>query len=169
MKPTKIRNKKIYRAMNQTVSKQICATLSKDLRKKYSRRSVRIMVDDTAKVIRGEYKGIAGKVSKISTNNSSIAIEGNKKTKLKGDKIDVYIHSSNVVVTSLNTDDKWRIKILEKKPKSKIKSMKADVKKKDDVKSAAKKKDDVKSAAKKKDDVKSAAKKKDDVKKSVKK
>ena len=169
MKPTKMRNKQIYRAINQIVNKQICATLSKDLRKKYSRRSIRIMVDDTAKVIRGEYKGITGKISKVSTTNSSIAIEGNKKEKLKGDKIDVYIHSSNVILTSLNTDDKWRLKILEKKPKSKIKSMKADAKKKDDVKSAAKKKDDVKSAAKKKDDVKSAAKKKDDVKKSEKK
>jgi len=79
MKPTKMRNKRIYRAVNQVVNKQISAPLSKDLRKKYSRRSVRIMVDDTAKVIRGEYKGIAGKVSKISTNNNSIAIEGNKK------------------------------------------------------------------------------------------
>jgi hypothetical protein len=54
-----------------------------------------------------------------------------------------------VIVTSLNTDDKWRVKILEKKPKSKIKSMKADVKKKDGVKSAAKKKDDVKKSVKK--------------------
>jgi len=169
MKPTKMRNQRIYRATNQVVNKQISAPLSQDLRKKYSRRSVRIMVDDTAKVIRGEYKGITGKVSKISTSNSSIAIEGNKKEKLKGDKFDVYIHSSNVIVTSLNTDDKWRIKILEKKPKSKIKSMKADVKKKDDTKSAAKKKDDTKSTAKKKDDTKSAAKKKDDTKKSEKK
>ena len=169
MKPTKMRNQRIYRAFNQVVNKQISAPLSKDLRKKYSRRSVRIMVDDTAKVIRGEYKGITGKVSKISTSNSSIAIEGNKKEKLKGDKIDVYIHSSNVIVTSLKTDDKWRIKILEKKPKSKIKSMKTDVKKKDDVKSVAKKKDNVKSVAKKKDNVKSVAKKKDNVKKSVKK
>jgi len=169
MKPTKMRNMRIYRALNQVVNKQISAPLSKDLRKKYSRRSVRIMVDDTAKVIRGEYKGITGKVSKISTSNSSIAIEGNKKEKLKGDKIDVYIHSSNVIVTSLKTDDKWRIKILEKKPKSKIKSMKTDVKKKDDVKSVAKKKDNVKSVAKKKDNVKSVAKKKDNVKKSVKK
>ena len=159
MKPTKMRNQRIYRAVNQVVNKQISSPLSKDLRKKYSRRSVRIMVDDTAKVIRGEYKGIAGKISKISTNNSSIAIEGNKKEKLKGDKIDVYIHSSNVIVTSLNTDDRWRIKILEKKPKSKIKSMKDDVKKKDDVKSAAKKKDGVKSAAKKKDGVKKSEKK----------
>jgi len=149
MKPTKMRNKQIYRALNQVVNKQISAPLSKDLRKKYSRRSVRIMVDDTAKVIRGEYKGITGKVSKISTSNSSIAIEGNKKEKLKGDKIDVYIHSSNVIVTSLNTDDKWRIKILEKKPKSKIKAMKADVKKTEDVKPAAKKKADVKKSEKK--------------------
>jgi len=169
MKPTKMRNKQIYRAINQVVNKQISAPLSKDLRKKYSRRSARIMVDDTVNVIRGEYKGIKGKVSKVSTTNSSIAIEGNKKEKLKGDKIDVYIHSSNVIITSLNTDDKWRVKILEKKPKSKIKSMKAEIKKKDDVKSAAKKKDDVKSAAKKKDDVKSAAKKKDDVKSAAKK
>ena len=159
MKPTKMRNKQIYRALNQVVNKQISAPLSKDLRKKYSRRSARIMVDDTVNVIRGEYKGIKGKVSKISTNNSSIAIEGNKKEKLKGDKIDVYIHSSNVIITSLNTDDKWRIKILEKKPKSKIKSMKADAKKKDVVKPAAKKKDVVKPAAKKKDVVKKSEEK----------
>ena len=159
MKPTKMRNKQIYRALHQVTNKQISAPLSKDLRKKYSRRSVRIMVDDTAKVIRGEYKVITAKVSKISTNSNSIALEGNKKEKLKGEKIDVYIHSSNVIVTSLNTDDKWRIKILEKKPKSKIKSMKADVKKKDDVKPTAKKKDDVKPTAKKKDDVKKSEKK----------
>ena len=149
MKPTKIRNRQTYRAMNQIMNKQICAPISKDLRKKYSRRSVRIMVDDTVKVIRGEYKGLTGKVAKISTESNSVAIEGNKKEKLKGEKFDVYIHSTNMVITSLNTDDKWRIKILEKKPKSKIKSMKADVKKKDDTKSTTKKKDDTKKSEKK--------------------
>jgi len=162
MKPTKIRNQKIYRAMNQVVNKQICAPISKDLRKKYSRRSVRIMADDTVKVIRGEYKGLTGKVTKISTLSNGVAIEGNKKEKLKGEKIDVYIHSTNMIITSLNTSDKWRLKILEKKPKSKIKSMKEESKKKDEVKSVAKKKDEVKSVAKKKDEVKSVAKKKDD-------
>ena len=81
MKPTKMRNRQTYRALNQDINKQICAPLSKDLRKKYSRRSVRIMVEDAVKVIRGEYKGITGKVSKISTDNKSIAIEGNKKEK----------------------------------------------------------------------------------------
>ena len=147
--------------MNQTVSRQICATLSKDLRKKYPRRSARIMINDTVKVMRGEYKGLSGKVAKISTESNSIAIEGNKKEKLKGEKIDVYIHSTNMVITSLNTDDKWRLKILEKKLKSNIKAMKEDAKKKSEVKSADKKKSEVKSADKKKSEVKSADKKKD--------
>ena len=169
MKPTKIRNKKIYRAMNQTVSRQICATLSKDLRKKYPRRSARIMIDDTVKVMRGEYKGLTGKVAKISTESNSIAIEGNKKEKLKGEKVDVYIHSTNMVITSLNTDDKWRLKILEKKSKSKIKAMKEEAKKKSEVKSADKKKSEVKSADKKKSEVKSADKKKSEVKSADKK
>ena len=159
MKPTKIRNRQTYRAMNQIVNKQICAPISKDLRKKYSRRSVRIMADDTVKVIRGEYKGLTGKVTKISTLSSGVAIEGNKKEKLKGEKIDVYIHSTNMIITSLNTDDKWRLKILEKKPKSKIKSMKEEAKKKDDNKSTTKKKDDNKSTTKKKDDNKKSEKK----------
>ena len=142
MKPTKVR-------LMQLLNKQICAPISKDLRKKYSRRSARIMLDDTVKVIRGEYKGITGKISKISTERNSIAIEGNKKEKLKGDKVDVYIHTTNVIITALNTDDKWRLKILEKKPKSKIKSMKEEAKKKDESKPANKKKDESKSANKK--------------------
>jgi large subunit ribosomal protein L24 len=169
MKPTKNRNHQTYRAINQFVNKQICAPISKDLRKKYSRRSVRIMTDDTVKVVRGEYKGLTGKVTKISTETSGVAIEGNKKEKLKGEKIDVYIHSTNMIITSLNIDDKWRLKILEKKPKSKIKSMKEEAKKKSEVKSAAKKKSEVKSAAKKKSEVKSAAKKKSEVKSAAKK
>ena len=169
MKPTKVRNHQTYRALNQVISNQICAPISKDLRKKYSRRSVRIMVDDGVKVIRGEYKGIAGKVTKISTDSNSIAIEGIKKEKLKGDKIDVYIHTTNVIVTSLNTDDKWRVKILEKKPKSKIKSMKDNAKTKDEPKPASKTKDEPKPASKTKDKPKPTSKTKDDKKNSVKK
>ena len=70
---------------------------------------------------------------------------------MKGGKFDVLIHSSNLIITSLNTDDKWRLKILEKKSKSKIKAMKEEAKKKSEVKSVDKKKSEVKSVDKKKD------------------
>jgi len=159
MKLAKIKNQQTNRAMNQILNKQICAPISKDLRKKYSRRNIRIMTNDTVKVMRGEYKGLTGKVTKISTETSGVAIEGNKKEKLKGEKIDVYIHSTNMIITSLNTDDKWRLKILEKMPKSKIKSMKEESKKKSEVKSVTKKKSEVKLVSKKKDGSKKSEKK----------
>jgi len=115
MKPTKMRNKMIYQATSQTKSKQLGSALSKDLHKKYGKRSVRVIEGDSVTILRGEFKGVDGKVAKISKPKSSVAIEGVKKEKTKGDKFDVYIHTSNLVVTSLSTDDKWRIAKLESK------------------------------------------------------
>ncbi|MBS3922639.1 MAG: 50S ribosomal protein L24 [Nitrosarchaeum sp.] len=124
MKPTKMRNSLIYRATFHTRSKQLGSQLSDDLRKKYGKKSVRVIEGDSIKIVRGEFKGVDGKVSKVSTKKSSVAIEGVKKEKTKGDKFDVYIHTSNLVVTGLNTDDKWRISKLEgKKPTEKPKAV----------------------------------------------
>ena len=124
MKPTKMRNKMIYRATYQMRSKQLGSALSKNLRKKYGKRSVRVTEGDSITIVRGEYKGVDGKILKISTQKSSVTIEGIKKEKTKGEKFDVYIHTSNLIVTSLNTGDKWRIAKLEgkdprKQPKEK--------------------------------------------------
>ena len=115
MKPTKMRNKMIYRASYQTKSKQLGSALSKDLHKKYGKRSVRVIEGDSVTILRGEFKGVDGKVADVSTEKSSVAIEGVKKEKTKGDKFDVFIHTSNLVITSLNTDDKWRMAKLEGK------------------------------------------------------
>lgn len=105
----------IYRASYKTRSKQLGSALSKDLQKKYGKRSVRVVEGDSIKILRGEFKGVDGKVAEVSTGKSSVAIEGVKKEKTKGDKFDVFIHTSNLVVTSLNTEDKWRMAKLEGK------------------------------------------------------
>jgi len=129
-----MRNRQIYRAVNSVRNKQIGAALSKQLRQKYQRRSIRIVKGDTVKILRGEYKGIDGKVTKISLKKNSIAVEGVQREKLKGGKIDLYIHSSNTVITSLNTEDNWRTKKLERKAKPEAKS-KNNVKAKPEAKS----------------------------------
>ena len=115
VKPTKMRNRMIYQATFQIRSKQLGSSLSKDLQKKYGKKSTRAIVGDTITILRGEYKGVSGKITKISTEKTSVTIEGVKKEKTKGDKFDVYIHTSNLVVTALNTSDKWRIAKLEDK------------------------------------------------------
>ena len=126
MKPTKVRNYQIYRATYTTRSKQLGSHLSKDLQKKYGKRSIRITLGDTVKVIRGEYRGIDGKVSKIEVAGSNIAIEGIKKEKSRGEKFDIFIPASNVIVTGLNLDDHWRkTKLQGKKPKDTPKEVKS--------------------------------------------
>ena len=105
----------IFQATMQTRSKQLGANLSKDLQKKCGKKSARVVEGDSVTILRGEFKGVDGKVSKISTQKTSVAIEGVKKEKTKGDKFDVYIHTSNLVITSLNGDDKWRIAKLQGK------------------------------------------------------
>jgi len=115
VKPTKMRNRMIFQATLQTRSKQMGANLSKDLQKKYGKKSARVVEGDSVTILRGEFKGVDGKISKISTQKSSVAIDGVKKEKTKGDKFDVYIHTSNLVITSLNSEDKWRIAKLEGK------------------------------------------------------
>jgi len=120
MKPTKMRNKMIYQATFHTRSKQLGSALSKDLHKKYGKRSIRVNEGDSVKIVRGEFKGVDGKIGKVSPQKNSVTIEGIKKEKTKGEKFDVYIHTSNLLVTSLNTENKWRIAKLEGKDPKKM-------------------------------------------------
>ena len=115
VKPTKMRNRMLFQATLQTKSKQLGSALSKDLQKKYGKKSARVVEGDSVTILRGEFKGVDGKISNISTQKSSVAIDGVKKEKTKGDKFDVYIHTSNLVITSLNSNDKWRMAKLEGK------------------------------------------------------
>lgn len=113
MKPTIVRNRQIFNAANHFRSKQLGSTLSKELRGKYGRRSARVVEGDSVRVMRGEFKGIDGKVTRVSPEKNGVAIEGIKREKLKGGNVDIYIHSSNVMITGLNLDDKWRQSRLE--------------------------------------------------------
>ncbi len=140
MKPTKVRNYQIYRATMTTRSKQLGSPLSKDLQKRYGQRSIRVILGDTVKVMRGEYRGIDGKISKVSIADNSVAIEGVKKEKSKGEKFDVLIRSTNVVITNLNLDDHWRKTKLEgEKPKTTPKEAKPEPPKEDKPKKEVKK------------------------------
>jgi large subunit ribosomal protein L24 len=96
----------------------MCSHLSKELQQKFNKSSIRVTEGDTVKVMRGEFKGVTGKITRVSTAKNGISIEGIKKEKLKGGNLDVFIHTSNVLVTDVNTEDKWRQSKLEgKNPK----------------------------------------------------
>ena len=58
--------------------------------------------------MRGEYSGIEGKVEKVNTIRGTLSIEGVQREKVRGGNVKVQIHSSNVIVSGLNLDDKYR-------------------------------------------------------------
>ncbi len=151
MKPTKIRKRMMYTATAHLLSKQLGSHLSKDLKGKYHCKSMRVIEGDSVKVLRGEFKGIEGKVTRISTEKRGIAIEGIKREKLKGGNVDIYIHPSNVLITSLNLEDKWRQSRLEgQKPKAaKVAAPEKEVKPKEQKEASKEKPKEVKSVDKK--------------------
>ena len=113
------------------------------MQKKYGKKSTRAIEGDTITILRGEFKGVSGKITKISKEKTSVTVEGVKKEKTKGDKFDVYIHTSNLVVTALNTSDKWRITKLEGKDPKTQTSVKQETKE-TKVETKVEKKDDEK-------------------------
>jgi large subunit ribosomal protein L24 len=82
--------------------------LSKDLREKYKRKTVRPREGDSVRIVRGEFKGIEGKVTKVVPKDGTLNVEGVTKEKQKGGTSPVPIHSSNVVLTSLILSDTTR-------------------------------------------------------------
>lgn len=94
--------------------RRLRSPLSRALREKYGRRNVRVIAGDTIKVIRGEYSGIEGKVEKVNMKRGSLAIEGIQREKVRGGNVKVEINSTNVIVTDLDLDDKYRQALIQR-------------------------------------------------------
>ncbi len=120
--------------------KLLGANLSENLRKQHNKRSMRVIKGDTVRILRGEYVGVEGKVEKVNTERSTLSIAGVQREKIRGGKVKVQIHASNVQIISMNTDDEYRMKGTQK-AKDKIAKVKTG---KEMKKSAVKKKELVK-------------------------
>lgn len=86
------------------------AHLSKDLRTKYSMRSIRIRSGDKVRILRGQFKKQEGKVEEVNVTKSVIFISKIEHVKRDGTKARYPIQPSNVMIIELNTDDKRRFK-----------------------------------------------------------
>jgi large subunit ribosomal protein L24 len=113
-KPSKVR-KRFFESPIYVKSKRISSHLSDELRSKYKVRSLRVRKGDVVKIMRGEYKGIEGKVTGIDMKTGRITVEGVSREKIVGGTVPIKIHPSKVMIMSLNLDDKWRKDKLEAK------------------------------------------------------
>jgi large subunit ribosomal protein L24 len=91
----------------------LSAHLSAELKKKYGKRSVPVITGDKVKIVRGQYKGKEGKVEQVDHKKTLVYVANITVTKSDGSKRPVACDPSNVVITSLQLDDKKRIQKLE--------------------------------------------------------
>jgi large subunit ribosomal protein L24 len=109
--------KRLFQAPLNQRYRHFSAPLSAELKKSRGTHSLPVRAGDTVKVVRGDRKGIEGKVSKVDRKKYRISIEGVTREKVDGTAIPVLIHPSKVMIINLNLDDKWRRKILDRKQK----------------------------------------------------
>lgn len=89
--------------------------LSKELRKKYGKRSIGLRKGDKVKIITGNFKKHEGKIEMIDLKKTRVFVSSIEITKKDGTKKLLPLHPSNLMVTELNLDDKFRQEILERK------------------------------------------------------
>ena len=88
--------------------------LSKDLRKKYGKRSIGVRKGDRIKIMRGRFKKQEGKIERVDLRKIAVFVNGIEITKKDGTKKMLALHPSNLMVTELSLNDKLRQKMLER-------------------------------------------------------
>ena len=113
-KPRKQR-KWLFKAPLGSRQKMVASTLSQELRTKYKKRSVQVRKGDKVKIMRGDFKGTAGEVTKVALKDMVITIQGINLKKADGTEVPRPIAPSNVMITELFTEDAERRNALERK------------------------------------------------------
>ena len=89
--------------------------LSKELRKKYGKRTFSLKKGDKVVVMRGQFRKKTGKVDYVDLKGNYVYVAGIDVTKKDGTKAFYPINPSNLMITDINLDDKKRQKALDKK------------------------------------------------------
>lgn len=113
-KPSKQR-KMLFQAPLHKRYKLFSAPLSDELIKSHGVDSLPVRTGDSVRILRGDRKGLEGKVIGVDRKNYRIFVEGVTREKVDGTAIQIPIHPSKVIITSLNLDDKWRREIIKRK------------------------------------------------------
>jgi large subunit ribosomal protein L24 len=100
--------------------KLMSAHLAPDLVKSHGAKSLPVRKGDTVRIMRGDHQGFEGKISTVDLANFRIFLEGLTREKVDGTVIFVPVHPSKVLIKSLNLDDKWRKRTLQRKQPLKI-------------------------------------------------
>ncbi len=96
--------------------KLVSAHLSPELRKEHGFRSLPVRPKDEVVILRGDYKGIKGKVTSVHPQKHYITIDKATMKKNDNTEIPAKIHPSNVMIVKFHkTKDRFRIGLINRR------------------------------------------------------
>jgi len=98
-----------------TKGKFLSSHLSKELRKKYGKRSIRVRKGDKVRVMRGNFKKKEGVVERVNAKKEKVYVTKIDIEKKDGSRALKPLDPSNLMILDLNLDDKKRKEKLERK------------------------------------------------------
>jgi large subunit ribosomal protein L24 len=101
-------------APNHVVHKLVSAHLSPALRDRYGKRSMPVRKGDDVRVTTGKHKGVKGTVDSVDLKKRKVFMDSLKIKKADGSEVMRPIEPSNLMITSINLDDKMRQKVIER-------------------------------------------------------
>lgn len=105
----------MFQAPAHVRRKHFSAALAPDLKKKHGTNTFPVKAGDTVRVMRGDREGFEGKVTRVERQDYRVFVEGVSRQKVDGTTIQIPLHPSKVMITSLDLDDKWRREALKKR------------------------------------------------------
>lgn len=109
--------KAAYNAPLHVKRKQLTAKLSPELQRKLGVKRMPVRRGDRVMILRGDFKGVTGRVVRVDLKRVRIFVEGATRTNSRGDTVYYPIHPSKVMITDLDLSDKRRQEALNRKAK----------------------------------------------------
>lgn len=97
--------------------KFLTAKLSPELQRKLGVKRLPIRVGDTVLIMRGDFKGVTGRVVRVDLKRIRIYVENATRTNSRGETVYYPIHPSKVMITNVDTSDKRRQEVINRRAK----------------------------------------------------
>ncbi len=93
----------------------LAAPLAPDLKARYSTRNLTVREGDTVRVMKGEFRGVTGKINRVDVRKSVVYVDGAGRVRKDGTKSFFPLHTSSLMLTDVSVEDKKRAGSLARK------------------------------------------------------
>ncbi len=114
---SKVSKQRKYRINSALHQKRnfLAAPLAPDLKARYGTRNLTVREGDTVKIMKGEFRGLAGKINSVNLRKSTVYVDGAERVRKDGTKSFFPLRPSSLMLIEISVEDKKRAASLMRK------------------------------------------------------